>query len=45
MLEGIHSPDDAFLVKRLREAGAVLLGKANLSDLHPGGRRAHLADR
>lgn len=27
-----RAPDDAFLVARLREAGAVILGKANLSE-------------
>jgi len=27
-----HAPDDAFLVARLREAGAVILAKANLSE-------------
>jgi amidase len=31
-LEGVVSPRDAFLVSRLRAAGAVLLGKANLSE-------------
>ena len=31
-LEGSHAPRDAFLVERLREAGAVLLGKTNLSE-------------
>jgi amidase len=31
-LEGVVSPRDAFLVAALREAGAVLLGKANLSE-------------
>jgi len=31
-LEGSIPPHDAFLVARLREAGAVLLGKANLSE-------------
>ncbi len=31
-LEGWTPPDDAFLVQQLRKAGAVLLGKANLSE-------------
>ena len=31
-LEGSIAPADAFLAKKLREAGAVLLGKANLSE-------------
>jgi len=31
-LEGWIPSDDAFLVKRLREAGAVILGKTNLSE-------------
>ena len=31
-LEGWIAPEDAFLVKRLREAGAVILGKTNLSE-------------
>src|SRR5690606_3167059 len=31
-LAGHRSPDDAFLVARLRDAGAVILGKANLSE-------------
>jgi len=31
-LSGNHAPRDAFLVARLRAAGAVLLGKANLSE-------------
>jgi len=31
-LEGSHAPRDAHLVKRLRAAGAVILGKANLSE-------------
>jgi amidase len=28
-----YAPDDAFLVKLLREAGAVILGKANMTEL------------
>ncbi|MDX1665262.1 MAG: amidase [Candidatus Promineifilaceae bacterium] len=31
-LEGVRAEDDAFLVRRLRAAGAVILGKANLSE-------------
>lgn len=31
-LEGSRAVEDAFLVARLREAGAVILGKANLSE-------------
>jgi amidase len=31
-LEGIHATRDAHLVKRLRDAGAVILGKTNLSE-------------
>lgn len=31
-LEGVHAPEDAPLLRRLREAGAVLLGKTNLSE-------------
>ena len=32
VLEGSIAPRDAFIVKKLRDAGAVLLGKANLSE-------------
>lgn len=31
-LEGHYASNDAFLVKRLREAGAVILGKANMTE-------------
>ena len=31
-LKGHHPPADAFVVTKLREAGAVILGKANLSE-------------
>lgn len=31
-LEGSHAPHDAFMVRRLRSSGAVILGKTNLSE-------------
>jgi amidase len=31
-LKSFHPEDDAFIVQRLRDAGAVILGKANLSE-------------
>jgi len=31
-LEGSHAPQDAFVVERLRAAGAIIAGKANLSE-------------
>ena len=31
-LSGFHAPKDAFIVNKLREAGAVVLAKANLSE-------------
>ena len=37
MLEGSRPPDDAFLVAKLIAAGAVLIGKANLSEFASGG--------
>ena len=35
-LAGLQPPDDAFQVARLREAGAVILGKTNLHELAAG---------
>lgn len=37
LLEGSVPPDDAFIVKKLRDAGAVIVGKANLSEFASGG--------
>jgi amidase len=42
MLEGSVPRDDAFLVKRLREAGVVIIGKANLSEFASGFARSSL---
>ena len=55
MLEGSRPPDDAFLVAKLIAAGAVLIGKANLSEFASGSvatsslggqmRNPHVLDR
>jgi amidase len=37
MLEGSIPPDDAFVVKKLRDAGAIILAKVNLSEWAAGG--------
>ena len=36
MLKGSMPPDDAFLVRQLREAGAVILAKLNMSEFASG---------
>ena len=35
-LAGLHTPDDAFQVKKLRDAGAIILGKSNMHELASG---------
>lgn len=42
LLEGSIPPDDAFLVKKLREAGAIILAKVNLSEFASGGAHSSL---
>jgi amidase len=37
MLEGNVAPDDAFVVKKLRDAGAIILAKVNLHEFAGGG--------
>lgn len=37
MLKGSIPPDDAFLTKKLRDAGAILLAKVNMSEFASGG--------
>jgi amidase len=42
MLEGSIPPDDAYLVKKLRDAGAIVLAKVNLSEFASGGAHSSL---
>ena len=42
LLEGSVPPDDAFVVKKLRNAGAIILAKVNLSEFASGGAHSSL---
>jgi amidase len=42
LLEGSIPPDDAFVVKKLRAAGAIVLAKLNLSEFASGGAHSSL---
>ncbi|HYE88640.1 MAG TPA: amidase family protein [Vicinamibacterales bacterium] len=42
LLEGALPPDDAFVVKRLRAAGAVIVAKVNLSEFASGAAHSSL---
>src|SRR5947209_12850906 len=42
LLEGSVPPDDAFLVKKLRAAGAVIIAKANMSEFASGAAHSSL---
>jgi amidase len=42
VLAGSHPPDDAFIVKRFREAGAIVLAKLNMSEFASGGAMSSL---
>jgi amidase len=42
LLEGSMAPDDAFTVKKLRYAGAIILAKVNLSEFASGGPQSSL---
>jgi amidase len=45
LLEGFVPPDDAFLVRKLREAGAIILAKVNLSEFASGDAFSSLGGR
>lgn len=36
LLEGSMAPDDAFMVKKLRDGGAIILAKVNLGEFANG---------
>lgn len=42
LLEGSIPPDDAFVVKKLRAAGAIILAKVNMSEFASGGALSSL---
>jgi amidase len=42
VLAGSHPPDDASLVKKFREAGAVILAKLNMSEFAAGSAMSSL---
>jgi amidase len=42
LLKGSIPPDDAFLVKKLRDAGAIILAKVNLSEFASGGAHSSM---
>lgn len=42
MLAGSLPPDDAFLVQKLRDAGAIILAKVNMSEFASGGAMSSL---
>ena len=42
LLEGWIPPDDAFVVKKLRDAGAIILAKVNMSEFASGGAHSSL---
>jgi amidase len=42
LLKGSLPPEDAFLVKKLRDAGAIILAKVNLSEFASGGAHSSI---
>ncbi len=45
LLAGSLPPDDAFLVRKLRDAGAIVLAKVNMSEFASGGALSSLGGR